>query len=392
VLGDDGILIPPKKDPKDIAVDELEEIDKLGSNEKADQLWSLACSLAQQTLDDEHPGKTFSTKERYHLYCNYMEQIVLHYADSTHGVELLRYFNSNATKSDWPAYFKNKWNSIRQSCRVDLHKWLKQKNCPLTNDEINKMDEVLKVRTYIGHMIDLNISASESIANNHLNKHWPAHFNSGESPTGLLQMIRRWYYDTIENPRKAANSYKVWAGKNKAIAEKYTEQQKVEDIERRMQKKPFTNKWYPPQWLTWYCYGPPACNMNPAFATVSMGHLTKIKSKTRLDNAEMVTLLGTQSKAVRRSNVSRGANAIVDEGIENLSTSTVSRVHQVNFQRQEPAIDRAIEAAHASIALMESMQTGTISFAAEIEKKKLDLLLYLRKKEEKARMEFDMEK
>ena len=134
VLGDDGILIPPKKDPKDITTDELEEIDKLGSNEKADQLWSLACSLTQQALDDEHPGKTFPTKERYHLYCNYMEQIVLHYADSTHGVELLRYFNSNATKSDWPGYFKTKWNSIRQSCRVDLHKWLKQKNCPLTND------------------------------------------------------------------------------------------------------------------------------------------------------------------------------------------------------------------------------------------------------------------
>jgi hypothetical protein len=101
--------------------------------------------------------------------------------------------------------------------------------------------------------------------------------------------------------------------------------------------------------------------------------------------------LGTQSKSVRRSHVSRGANAIVDDGLDSVSATNLSAVrqHQVIFNRQEPAIDRAIEAALASIALMDSMQGGTVSFDAEIQKKKLDLLEYYKQKEEKARMEFE---
>jgi hypothetical protein len=54
--------------------------------------------------------------------------------------------------------------------------------------------------------------------------------------------------------------------------------------------------------------------------------------------------------------------------LDSVSATNLSAVrqHQVIFNRQEPAIDRAIEAALASIALMDSMQGGTVSFDAEI--------------------------
>jgi hypothetical protein len=237
VVLEDGILVPPNRDPKDITIDEIEEINKLGTSEKTEQLWSLACSLVQQTFDDENPGKVFKSSDRFQMYCNYMDQVMLNYPDTSHGKELLRYFNTVTGKSEWPTYLKNKWISVRQSCRQDLQKWLKQKNCPLTREEIVNMDDILKVRCYVGHVIDSSISATDAVCNNHWNKHWPTNFMSGESPTGLLQMIRRWYYDTIENHRRAVNAYKVWAGKHKSISEKYSEQQKLDDIDARMKKK-----------------------------------------------------------------------------------------------------------------------------------------------------------
>ena len=239
VFEQDGILIPPKKlDAKEIAVDEIELIAKLSNDVMAEQLWVLVCCTAQQSLDNEHPGATFSTKDLLAMYCNYAEQVFLNYPDTSHGMEVLRYFayNKSSGKSEWPTYLKQKWNEIRQECRKDLQKWLKQKNCPLSNIEQKEMDDSLKLRVYIGHVIDLEISKAEKIANNHLNKHWPSHFKSGESTTGMLQTIRRWYYETIENQRKAENAYKVWAGKNKTSAEKHTQRQKDEDLQSRMKK------------------------------------------------------------------------------------------------------------------------------------------------------------
>ena len=90
------------------------------------------------------------------------------------------------------------------------------------------MDDSLKTRVYVGFVVDAQVSAADAIANNHLNKHWPSHFNSGESPTGLQQMVRRWYYETIKNPRRALNAFKVWAGKHKSEAEKLSEKQMSE--------------------------------------------------------------------------------------------------------------------------------------------------------------------
>ena len=159
-----------------------------------------------------------------------------------------------------------------------------------------------------------------------------------------------------------------------------------------MAARPFSNSWYPPQWITWYCYGPPACNANPIFSKVSMLHLNKVKAKSRLESEQLIATIGAQSKAIRRSHVSRGANNIMDAASENVNAvvSNPIKTHQVNFQRNEQPIDRAIEACHASIMLMESMSTEEISFAAEIQKKKLDLLNYLRDKEKKAAQEANL--
>ena len=64
------------------------------------------------------------------------------------------------------------------------------KNCPLTKEDLKNMDDAVKARAYIGFMIDSQISATEYIANNPFNKHWPSHFNSGDSPNGLLQIMQ----------------------------------------------------------------------------------------------------------------------------------------------------------------------------------------------------------
>ena len=372
----------------------MEVLAQLDPDVKTEQLWALACNVVQQMFDSENPGKAFRVSDRFLMYCNYMEQTITNYPDTTHGMEVLKYFNFNAQsgKAEWPIYFRNKWVSIRQSCRADLSKWIKQKNCPLTKEELKNMDDAVKARAYIGFMIDSQISATEYIANNHFNKHWPSHFNSGDSPNGLLQIIRRWYYDTIENPRKATNAFKVWANKNKSITDKWNERQKTEDIEKRMSKKRFTNSWYPPQWLSWYCYGPPTCNSNPVFAKTEMLHLNKVKAKSRLEKEELVTALGAQSKAVRRSHIGRGANNVLNNEVgdeSNEPAASTTKLHQVNFSRNEPAIDRAIEACQASIVLMESMQGPDGLFTEQIRKKRIDLLRYLNQKETAAITEFE---
>ncbi len=139
-----------------------------------------------------------------------------------------------------------------------------------------------------------------------------------------------------------------------------------------MASKPFSNSWYPHQWLTWYCYGPLACNSNPVFSKVSMLHSNKVKAKSRLESEQLVSTIGAQSKTIRRSHVSRGANNIMDVASEdgNAVVQNSIKTHQVNFQRNEQPIDRAIEACHGSIMLMESMNIGPVAFTEEIQKKR----------------------
>jgi hypothetical protein len=53
-----------------------------------------------------------------------------------------------------------------------------------TEKERKTLDERAKVMVYIGSKINEAILAADSMANTHVNKHWPYEFKSGQSPSG----------------------------------------------------------------------------------------------------------------------------------------------------------------------------------------------------------------
>jgi len=86
------------------------------------------------------------------------------------------------------------------------------------------------------------------MANNFANRQWPEKFKSGESPSALLQVIRRYYYVTEEAKRLSDNALKQWVSNQKKANNPITKQQIANKLKQLMGDKVFEIGWYPQEW------------------------------------------------------------------------------------------------------------------------------------------------
>ena len=403
IVLEQGILVPPKlKQPYNVS--ELELLSKQAEDTKTNNLWSLACSIVQQSFEttDSLKGATMPSKERFQIYYNLMEDCLRNYGDTGHGNCLLSHFNRASVegKVDWPPAIVTKWNQILDRCRQGLQKWLGTNKCVLNATEIKKMSVELQIRTYVGSIIDDQISETERAANTHVNKHWPNVFKSGESPAALLQMIRRWYCENIEMPRRVNNNLKSWLSRMRddkrpnGYPDNKVPDGAIDEQRRKiMLTMPFQINWFPSFWLVWYCYGPPACNGKQEFQRTEMKHLAKVKAAPRaVSQEELIVQLGNASKYVRRTMANKKQKLLEDDGdLETLTTSasTVRQstvLHKVDFVRSDAAVamtaqdhlDRAIKASAEAIALVQKMKDqGIAGLEDDFENSQLELLRLL---------------
>jgi hypothetical protein len=230
--------------------------------------------------------------------------------------------------------------------------------------EKKKLSVALQIRTYVGLQIDNEVSKAEKLANTHLNNHWPKNFKSGESPNGLLQMIRHWYWKSIEAPRRANISMKTYfSRKSRSELIATRKSNAVTDSEKKEKQNefelglPFQLDWYPPQWLVWFAYGPPNCNSRPEFRSLIMAHLTKTKSQPRQSDAEeILRQLGAASKVVRHTHKNKSAN--------------VNDQEQLSINTADDHIDRAIKGMENTIMLLEKMTADDVDEDENSEKYK----------------------
>ena len=225
-------------------------------------------------------------------------------------------------------------------------------------------------------------------------------------------MIRRWYWETEDSPRRIKNSLKSWklrqAGKKKTAADsdsdsnddgcdefpmpngpsdepvasaeqKAAEEHKKKELEA---SNAFSLKWYPTAWIVWYCYGPPLACGQSEFRTTGMNHLLKIRRRKDKSEEEEIADMATASKYVRRhARGKKGSNAEADDvagdsNDENATTAltTETGIRKIELVRPIPVptrndhLDRAIGACKDSLVVMESMNDDGI-FNEEIKSK-----------------------
>ena len=187
-------------------LDELDLISRLSSINVTEQLWHLLCSLVQadysvvledleneKKVDERNPRKkgspTCTNADRCTMYAEIAEDVLDNYGDTKIGAFILRKFNPDylSPKPSWPTDITTKWYNLKNKCRLDLQRWLKKGGKKyFTKKEAEVLSNESKVLVYIGSQIMKSIHEADTMANTHLNKHWPYEFKSGQSPTGII--------------------------------------------------------------------------------------------------------------------------------------------------------------------------------------------------------------
>jgi len=132
---------------------------------------------------------TMTNVARYQTYCQLVEDILGNYADSETGAYVLGFFHidEETGKPAWHPSVTRRYYSLKEKCRRDLQAWLRKGGKEiLKGTECRGMNDTLKTLVYVGSMIATRISSSGTMANTHINKHWPYEFKSGQSPSGNI--------------------------------------------------------------------------------------------------------------------------------------------------------------------------------------------------------------
>ena len=387
VVLEDGVLVPPKpKQP--YSVDELELLSKQSNKEIASQQWFLLCGMVktnfenilkaeQDKLPPDQRNKrkkgtpAMTVGSRFQNYFTQAEKVILNYPDTGHGRIVLSNFYANATtgKAEWHPALLKKWTALKEKCKRGLNAWLKKTKL-LTEKEQRNLDVIVKHWIYVGSYINADITKGQTTCNTHLNKHWPQEFKSGQSPSGLLQMIRRWYWDEFEAERRTYNAVKNWKskrsdGKSKKGKDSDDEssdededdedpdkdddceesvgiesygQEELQKFEAQTKtKQAFKLSYFPKPWLLWYVYGPPLYNGRSEFIRLEMPHITQIKSQKMLTEEEALIRLGSAHKIARRTgrqNQRQKRSSTEDDDDDIDEESVTGRIH--NFQVIRP--------------------------------------------------------
>jgi len=113
-----------------------------------------------------------------------------------------------------------------------------------------------------------------------------------------------------------------------------TELQKQEAKNTITQKYKFQLGWFPPQWLVWFCYGPPLALGEAPFSKRQMEHLVQVQAAPLPQNFELdIMTLGRNSKNVRRSDESRVSDK--DGEVEQDNTMTNKTVTIVREEKKK---------------------------------------------------------
>jgi len=130
----------------------------------------------------------------------------------------------------------------------------------------------------------------------------------------------------------------------------------------------FKTGWYPPEWLVWYCYGPPVALNAHQFGTRQMDHLVQVTATPRgLSHEEELVVIGKADKIVRRTSGARLATlkrkatdevTSDSESAKQEPTERVVRIVRENAQatlKKSDHLDQAIQAKSAQIKLLVEM-------------------------------------
>lgn len=185
-------------------VDELE----LLSNEPVavvnDQLWSLLCCLthanfevlletneAAKPADERNNRKkgspTCNFQHRFQNYYTIAEDILDNFADKETGAFILGkfYTNEETGKPEWPPAIHRKFAALNEKGNREWKTWQTKGGAKyFTDADRRTLNVQVKVMTYVGSKIDEGKEDVQSMANTHINKHWPYEFKSGQSPAG----------------------------------------------------------------------------------------------------------------------------------------------------------------------------------------------------------------
>ena len=156
--------------------------------------------------------------------------------------------------------------------------------------------------------------------------------------------------------------------------------------------------WYPPEWLVWYCYGPPVALNAHQFGTRQMDHLVQVSATPRgLSHEEELVAIGKADKIVRRTSGARLATlkrkatdevTSDNESAKQEPAERVVRIVRENAQatlKKSDHLDQAIQAKSAQIKLLVEMGMD----ALKINEAREELLKLLQTKYEISLNAFD---
>ena len=230
----------------------------------------------------------------------------------------------------------------------------------------------------------------------------------------MLHIIRKWYWQEIEAPKKIKNSLKQWASsekqrrKSKGKADDncdsddsdfvneddqnaiisdippvtfiyayfgiellkirilifYLNLTKAEMEAKRIEflaKNKFHPQLFPDAWLVWYVYGPPKCGGHALFTNTEMLHLTKIKAARKLSEEEEVQELGQANKYARRTakNVRKHGNSKANKDSDDVTEISETFPTSIKWIREDKPptamdqLDRAISTCKEMITLIQ---------------------------------------
>ena len=132
-----------------------------------------------------------TTSDRFQYYFTAAESVLNTYKDKEIGAQILgQFYIDDDGKPDWDPSIRKYYNKLRQIGESTWETWqLKGGKEYFTAKEIATLSTRMKVMTFVGSKIYECIHKADTLANTHLNKHWPRELKSGQSPGGRFTMF-----------------------------------------------------------------------------------------------------------------------------------------------------------------------------------------------------------
>ena len=170
-------------------------------------------------------------------------------------------------------------------------------------------------------------------------------------------MIRNHYWKTVEVGAKADNAYRQHLRRQKEKNLVPTESEKTSAKLAITEKYMFRIGWYPPCWLLWFCYGPPAGLGEPSLDKMQMEHLIQVTAApTPLTLEEEIVQLGAQSKILRTINKDKGKETTMNGDDTNATNKTVTivREERTTAPSKDELLNRAIYGKNVQLSLLQA--------------------------------------